>query len=425
MQSFLIFFCSSVFACGGYLVWPSRYNVMAHLNLGFIFIAYFVPAIILKDQNDYPAGIVSLYTIILTLGAVCYILGLYTGFLIKPVHFSHFSFSVLKTEDYKQQIIRVTRVFLLIGIVGLTFGYLLMGFVPAFAADPVAAKFFRGQYQVPFYVSIVYLSAFFILTTTTPVAIVIWYIDRKKKLFLFGAIISIVLMAVSLSRGPAFSGVVLAIAIIMSFKSWKTFIALILLLFSVYLASSAFYFVVGVRDYTAVSTSFKDDHVFWRIVSAGTIDITDQLNFLDFFNKTPIWTYGRTIIGGLVPSHFAWNPAVYTLRVTNPGEDLSTLISGGLRLPAPLWGYVSFKWLGVAAFCFLSGFLKGIFLKFTKYWIFRSRSILVATIIILINMSIFQPVSEFFVLSIYSLPPVFVLMFYLFRFNTNLKYQKT
>jgi hypothetical protein len=419
MQSFLIFFCSSIFACGGYLVWPSRYNVMAHLNLGFVFIAYFVPAIILHDQNDYAPNIVSLYTIILLLGSACYVLGLFAGFLIKPIHFSHFSFSVLETTVYKEQIIRVTRFFLLTGIIGLAFGYLLMGFMPAFAADPVSAKFFRGQYQVPFYVSIVYLSSFFILTTITPVAIVIWYIDKKKRLFLFGSIMAVILMAVSLSRGPAFSGVVLAVAIIMSFKNWKTFFILIFLLLSAYLASSVFYFIVGVRDFTTVSTSFKNDHVFWRILSAGTVDITDQLNFLDFFNKNPIWTYGRTIIGGLVPSHYDWNPAIYTLRVTNPGEDVTTLVSGGLRLPAPLWGYVSFKWLGVIAFCFLSGFLKGIFLKYTKYWIFKSQSILVATIIIIINMSIFQPASDFFILSIYSLPPVFVLIFYSFRFRIN------
>jgi hypothetical protein len=392
---------------------------MAHLNVGFVFIAYFIPAIILKDYKDSPGNIVSLYTLILLVGALFFIAGLYSGFLIKPVRISNFSFTFLNLETYKERIVKITRLFILAGITGLSCGYLLMGFVPAFAADPVAAKFFRGAYQVPFYVSIIYYSSYFILTTVTPIAIIIWYNDKKKNLFLFYAIAAIILMVVSLSRGPAFSGVVLAIAIIMSFKSKRMFWLLLVVLISIYLLSSVFYFVVGVKDFADVGTNFKDDHLFWRVAAAGTIDIQDQLNFLEFFNKDPIWTYGRTIVGGLVPGHYEWNPAVYTLRVTNPGEDINTIISGGLRLSAPMWGYVSFQWIGVGLFCFLSGFIKGLFLKFTKYWIYKSQSILIATVIIIINMSIFAQISDFFTLSIYALPPVFVLMFYAFRIKTE------
>lgn len=415
MQGFLIFLSSSVFACGTYLVWPSRYNVMAHLNLGFIFIAYFIPAVILKDQNDYANDTVSLYTLIMAAGAACFVIGLYSGFLIKPIRASNFSFSFLDAEVYKQRIIKITGQFLLIGIIGQSFGYLLMGFVPAFAADPVSAKFFRGPYQVPFYVSIIYLSSFFILTTITPIAIMVWYTNKKKKLFLIGAIVAIMLMTVSLSRGPAFSGLVLAVAIIMSFKNRLTFTLLIVLLIGLYLLSSVFYFVVGVRDFADVSGNFKDDHVFWRVVSAGTVDITDQLTFMDFFNKDPTWTYGRTVLGGLIPGHYQWNPAIYTLNVVNPGEDATSVVSGGLRLPAPIWGYVSFQWFGVIIFCFLSGFFKGILLKFTKYWIFKSQSMLIATVLIVINISVFAQISDFFILSIYALPPLIVLAFYTFR----------
>src|SRR5260221_7403886 len=210
MQGVLIFLCSSIFMCGTYLVWPSRYNVMAHLNVGFIFIAYFVPAIILKDQDEFPDDIVALYILILLIGATCFVIGLYAGFLIKPIRLSNFSFTFLDTEVYKKRIINITRVFLIAGISGLCFAYLLMGFVPAFASDPVAAKFFRGAYQVPFYVSIVYYTSFFILTTITPISIIIWYTNKKKNLFLIGSIAAIILMMVSLSRGPAFSGVVLS-----------------------------------------------------------------------------------------------------------------------------------------------------------------------------------------------------------------------
>ena len=217
---------------------------MAHLNVGFILIAYFIPAIILQDQNEFSADIVSLYVKILVLGAVFFVIGLYSGFSIKPVRLANFSFTYLDIEIYKKRIIKITRMFLITGIIGMAFGYLLMGFVPAFAADPVAAKFFRGPYQVPFYVSIVYLSSFFILTTITPIAIVIWFTNKKKNLFLIGTITAVTLMICSLSRGPAFGGVVLAVAIIMSFKNRKTFILLIIFLISVYLFSSVFYFII-------------------------------------------------------------------------------------------------------------------------------------------------------------------------------------
>ena len=415
MQGILIFLCSSIFMCGTYLVWPSRYNVMAHLNVGFILIAYFIPAIILQDQNEFSADIVSLYVRILVLGAIFFVIGLYSGFSIKPVRLANFSFIYLDKELYKKRIIKITRILLITGVIGMAFGYLLMGFVPAFAADPVAAKFFRGPYQVPFYVSIVYLSSFFILTTITPIAIVIWFTNKKKNLFLIGTITAVTLMICSLSRGPAFGGVVLAVAIIMSFKNRKTFILLIVVLISVYVFSSVFYFIIGVRNLTEVSSSFKDDHDFLRIISAGTIDIQDQLNFLRLFNPNPIWTYGRTVLGGLVPSHYEWNPSVYTLKIVNSGQDINTIISGGLRLQTPMWGYVSFQWVGVATFCLISGFLKGLLLKFTKYWIYKSQSLLIATVIIVINISIFAQVSDFFTLSIYALPPTVVLIFYAFR----------
>src|SRR5258708_15118240 len=100
MQGVLIFLCSSIFMCGTYLVWPSRYNVMAHLNVGFILIAYLIAAIILEDQNEFSADIVSLYVRILVLGAVFFVIGLFSGFSIKPVRLANFSFTYLDVELY-------------------------------------------------------------------------------------------------------------------------------------------------------------------------------------------------------------------------------------------------------------------------------------------------------------------------------------
>ncbi|OOQ59465.1 hypothetical protein [Mucilaginibacter pedocola] len=385
-----------------------------HLNVSFIFLAYFIPAIVLNEQEDYQADIVSLYVILLTVGAACYVAGLFLGFKIKAVK-TNFSFEILPLENYEARVARVTKIFITVGICGMVTGYMMMGFVPMFAADPLAAKFFRNQYQVPFYTSIIYLTSFFILSSIIPIAFMVWYKNKAKVYFLFATITAIVLLAMSLARGSAFTGILYAILIIMSFRSRTSFAVALIFLVFIYSFSSVFYFIIGVRDITDLTAGAKTDHMFWRVLSSGTVDVTDQLSFLQNFESSPIWTYGRTIYGGLIPSHYEWNPAVYTLKVMNPNEDVTTLISGGLRLPAPIWGYVSFQWPGVVIFCFLSGFIKGVIFKYLKTWIFKYRSILTSTVLILICLNVFEQFANFYTLSIYSVPPVFIFIFYLYR----------
>lgn len=416
MQGILIFICSSVFWCGSYLVWPSRYNIQAHISIGFVLLAYFIPAIVLSDQNDYPFQLVNLYASIIFIGAICYVIGLYLGFMVKPVK-TNFSFEILSLNDYNERVERITKIFMLIGVIGMVLGFAMMGFVPMFASDPLAAKFFRNQYNVPFYTSIVYLSAYTILVTIVPISFIIWYKKKSKIFFLVLTVFAVGLLSMSLARGSAFTGIVYAGLIIMAFKSRTHFFISIILLISVYALSSVFYFIIGVRDMTELigGRDFKSDHIIWRVLSSGTIDLSDQLTFLQRFEEKPIWTYGRTIYGGLIPGHYEWNPSVYSLRVLYPNEDVTDLISGGLRLPAPIWGYVSFQWPGVIIFCFLSGLGKGFVLKYLKTWIFNYRSILISTVLIFITINLFDLLTSFYYLSIYTLPPAIILLFYLYR----------
>lgn len=414
MIQIFLFISLTILSLGSYFVWFNRKNVTAHLVVPFVFLAYFIPIIILHDFNDFNSIIVDLYVKLLTIGSFFFLLGIIIGFRIKVCSVP-FSFNIMKIDVYENHIIKITKILLIGGIVGEISGYILMGFVPMFAADPLAAKFFRGSYQVPFYVSIIYLSSFFILSTITPIAIVIWY-QRKKIFFLVCAMLAITLMMASLSRNPAFSGVILVAAIILSFKRKRHFVILLIVLFVIYFFSSIFYFVFGIKDYSSL-TSFKDDHILWRILSSGTIDVSDQLTFLTYFQQKPEWTYGRTIYGGLIPSHYYWNPSVFTLRVVNEGQELDTLISGGLRLPVPLWGYVSFQWPGVILFCFMSGLFKGAITKYTKFWLLKNNSLITITIIIIIMNTVFEQLTSFYTLSNYFIPPISMLLFYMFRFK--------
>lgn len=414
MQGILIFLCCSVFMCAPYLVWPSRYNIPAHMSIGFVLLAYFIPAVVLSDQNDFPPNIVYLYTVILTVGATFYIAGIFAGFKAKSIK-TNFSFEILAVSDYENRVARITKIFIICGIIGMVAGFGMMGFVPMFAADPLAAKFFRNQYQVSSITSIVYLSSFTILSTIVPISFMVWYINKKKVFFLLATLVAVFLLSISLARGSAFTGMVYSGLLIMAFKGRKQFAVAIILLISIYALSSIFYFIIGVRDISSVSENFKSDHLYWRILSSGTIDLSDQLVFLQYFEANPLWTFGRTVYGGLVPGHYQWNPSVYTLRVIYPNEDVTTLISGGLRLPVPIWGYVSFQWPGVIIFCFISGFIKGVFVKYLKKWILTYPSTLIATVVVFISINLFEQFSNFYALTIYTLPPALILLFYLYR----------
>jgi hypothetical protein len=414
MQDILLFLSSVAFILGPYLLWPSRYNVPVHINIAFVILAYFIPILILRDHNDFDPEIVDLYTRLLTVGSVCYVLGLYSGYITKPVK-TNFSFEVLSIPQYEARVASITKWFISFGIIGMVLGYCMMGFIPMFTADPLAAKFFRNQYQVPFYTSIVYLSSFTILSTIIPISFMVWYTHKKKFFYLAATVIAVVLMGMSLSRGPAFTGLVYSGLIIMSFKSRSSFLIAMVTLVIIYVFSSVFYYIIGVRNVADIAGSFKPDHLLLRVISSGTLDVVDQLHFLEAFEANPIWTYGRTIYGGLIPSHYEWNPSVYTLKVLNPGEDVSNLVSGGLRLPASIWGYVSFQWPGVILFCFISGFFKGIIVRYLKTWIYKYNSLLLSAVVIFVTMNFFDPLSAFYIISIYLLPPAFILMFYLFR----------
>lgn len=407
-----ILICIALLLLGmlGYVIWPSRYNVLPHLAVGGSFISIVVPSLVLHVYDAYPQDIVSLYINIIVTGAIFYLLGAVLGFVNGKGVKTNFSYDVMGCIAYEQRVIRLTKNLMIFCVVGLVLSYAIMGFVPMFAENPIAAKLFRGPYQAPYSrVSILFRSAFTIGSTIIPIACIVWY-HTKSKLFLFLIFSVLLLMAVSLIRSGAFMGVVLAFAIVMSFKSRWHFAGLMVILIGIFVFSSFFYYAVGVR-------TMSDDTNIWKVITAGSPDITDHLDFLGRFNENPVFTYGRTIYGGLIPGHYAWNPAVYTLIMVNPGADINEIGSGGLRLPVPLWGYVSFGWAGVISFTFLTGYLGGFFLKILKDMFYNHSSIIILTIGTVAFSSVVQIIVNFTQLSMYALPPAIVCLVYLYRFK--------
>lgn len=394
----------------GYVLWPSRYNVLPHLAVGGSFVSVVVPSVIMNVQDLYPPDVVQLYINIIVSGSLFYLIGNIMGFMIGKGVKTTLSYDVMNPLEYEQRVIRLTQTLMIICVVGLVVSYAVMGFVPMFAEDPISAKLFRGAYQAPYSrVSIIFRSAFTIGSTIIPIACIVWYRTRKWSM-LFLILSVLVLMAVSLIRSGAFMGVVLAFAIVMSFKSKWHFWLLMAILIGVFVFSSFFYYVVGVREWT-------DDKNIWEIITAGTPDIPDHLDFLVHFRDNPVYTYGRTIYGGLIPGHYPWNPAVYTLVMVNPGADINEIGSGGLRLPLPVWGYVSFGWIGVVAFPFLTGLIGGFFLKVIKETFYRFNSIIILTIVTVAFTSVISIPANFTQLNMYAVPPALICLLYLYRFK--------
>ncbi|GAB2700880.1 hypothetical protein GCM10027037_27300 [Mucilaginibacter koreensis] len=410
MESFLICSTLLVLTLGGYILWPSRYNALQHLSVGGAFVSIVVPTMILYIQDYYPADIVHLYTQILVLGTVAFLAGMFLGYILGQGLTTRFSFDVMGVEAYEKRVTNITTNMMMAGVIGLIISYAVMGFIPMFAEDPISAKLFRGQYQAPYSrVASLYRASFFILSTIMPIACIIWYRFRHKMLLLY-IVSALVLMAMSLARSGAFTGVMIAFAIIMSFKSRWHFAILMVVLIGVFVLSSFFYYLVGIREYTGEKN-------IWQIITAGTPDVPDQLDFLSFFEESPQWTYGRTMYGGLIPGHYKWNPAVFTLVTVNPGKDINDIGSGGLRLPLPMWGYVSFEWVGVILFSLFTGIFTGLFIRITKNLFRKYESIIIRTVVLIAFGTVFGLLVNFTQLSIYSIPPTIVSLFYLYRFR--------
>ena len=384
--------------------------MLPHLAVGGSFVSIVVPALIIGVQDEYPDDIVALYTRIVTIGALAYLAGIFVGFKHGKGVQTNFTYDVIDPVLYEERVVRITKILMLSGILGLTISYMVMGFVPMFAENPIGAKLFRGPYQEPYSrVSILYRASFYIVSTIMPIACIVWYKNRSR-IFLFLILAVLLLMAVSLQRSGAFMGIVLAFAIVMSLKSRFHFIVLMVLLISVFVFSAFFYFVIGINTYSS-------DVSVWQIISAGTPDISDHLDFLNHFDQNPVWTYGRTIYGGLIPGHYEWNPAVYTLVMVNPGADINDIGSGGLRLPLPMWGYVSFGYPGVLLFPLLTGILGGFFLQILKQMFTTFDSIIVRTIGVVAFSNVVAILINFTQLNMFLFPPAAVCLFYLYRFR--------
>jgi ABC-type multidrug transport system fused ATPase/permease subunit len=329
------------------------------------------------------------------------------------------SFHWFKVSEnlYCNRISLLTKKISRFAIAGMILCFIVMKFIPAFAADPFQAKFFRGIYQASYsQVAIFFRSSHFILQFIIPILIVMWYY-YKKVIYLILSLISILLLSLCLTRGPAFYGLLVGIGIIVATKEKKYFKYYIISLFLIYSVGSASYYIIGIFSGKESFFIGETNSGFIEIVSRGAPDIFDHLTFLTAFSKHPEYTYGRTFLGGLIPNHYFWNPSVWSLYIINGNSDVNDVASGGLRLSFPIWGYVSFSWYGVVLLSFIVGFLTGKVIKKIQFLLQNTNNIIIKTIIILLYIKVYSCFISFYLMSMYAFPVIFIMLFYLYKFD--------
>lgn len=347
------------FGVVSYVAWPSRWNLVGHTQLAFGLVAYVLPFTFLNVSEQAPSPAWLLYAQVVVAGFPIALLGAVVGGY-GPGGSARVSRAVARSIESLTAQGRVparVRTIIAWSLVAMAVSFAVMGFVPALADDPFAAKFFRGAYADSYRpVAPLYRAATSMIAVLLPlVAAYAW--TRRTLGWMSLLVLSLLTMLLTLQRGPALGGVVLFFGALAARRAARMplyFAALV----GVYVAGSAIYTLMGLLGLGPFAGRVHTAGALTS-VAEGAPDVSDHLDFLAHWMARPEFTYGRTFFGGLVPGNFEWNPSVWTLTVTNPGVAIGSINSGGFRLPAPLWGYVSFGWVGVVAVCFLYGWIVG------------------------------------------------------------------
>lgn len=344
-----------------YVAWPSRLNILAHTQLAFGIVAYIIPILLLGGGRSVTEESLTLYTTIMVIGFGCSIVGTIVGSHIAdhPRNSRWIAMASLPTAHARHAIPRRVVWVAIVSGAGLLVAFLVMGFVPALAEDPFAAKFFRGEYAASYApVAPLYRATTSALTVLLPL-LTMYAIWRRRPLWIALFLSVVVLLLLTLQREPAVSGILLFIGLLVALRS-RGMLLYFVGIVAVYFAGSASYFVfaaLGIANFSAGVTT--NPVGLLESVAAGAPDVADQFIFLNSWLNNPVYAHGLTFVGGLVPGNFQWNPSVWSLAVTNPGADVTTINSGGFRLPGPLWGYVNLGWAGAAGVGLLFGLITG------------------------------------------------------------------
>ena len=412
LNAIIIFLAHALFTIGTYVIWPSRWNVAAHLQLGLLVSAFLIPLFFTDVLAQSSPQAVQMIVYLCLFGAPAYLVGLVLGDAMQrrvPM-FNGLSRAILRIDAFPAITRHRIIIVLVVGIAGMAVSFGVMGVIPAFAENPLSAKFGRGQYEEVYRrMAVPFRFSYSALTTIIPIAFLL-FLRTRNKLGLVLSMAATGMIALQLTRAPAAQGILLAIGIIVAQYRRLFCLYLVLIAFAAPLGSISFYLLGQVTESSQFNRAYSEGSIA-DLIASGTPDVRDQTLFITNFKYDPEWTYGRTFVGGLVPFHYEWNPNIYALRIISTA-DISEVVSGGLRLPPTIWGYVSFGWAGAVLVPFFSGLINGIFTRFTRK-VTAQGGMMPKIVVLVIYMTLFSQLVAFYRLTFFTIPEVAVLLFLL------------
>jgi hypothetical protein len=406
----IILVCMFIQMCGTYFIWPSRWNIQAHLSLSLFVAAFAVPCLFIDATSTYPEAVISTCVQILVIGSITYMAGLFIGnALFQSITKLRLAPAPFQFDALSDQITTRSFRWMAIGCVLVIIAFAGMGYVPAFAQNALEAKFFRGTYAASYQrVQIFYRAGIQIVALLIPLEICIW-LDKRKSKYLLVAVLGTLLMTLGLTRGGAVSGMLIAVGIYVA-RRHKAFVSLYWLFVILLTCFGSVSYYILFLFFGLKSGGYYDATSIATLIASGAPDLNDMLNFTSRFLASPEYTYGRTFVGGLVPNHYYWNPGVWTLHIVSPDTDLSEIISGGLRLPISHWGYIAFGWTGAFLVPLIAGFFQGSAIAYIKQCLAQAKSNAGICMAVLMYMNVFMMLYSFYDLLLYWVPPVIVLL---------------
>jgi len=186
-----------------------------------------------------------------------------------------------------------------------------------------------------------------------PVVLALAY-RRRRRLDLALSGFLLLLLLATLTRGEAFLGPLIFLIALAVERGWKP---------SHILGAVCLAFVAGTLANELVYTSPPTARPPLAVrVAATAPDLNDHLLFLNGFRlggEQQVGTKNLQAGVSLSRSKGEYDPAAYAVRTITGLADLSDLASGGARLPAPMWGYAAFGYVGAAVWSFVSGLFGG------------------------------------------------------------------
>jgi hypothetical protein len=346
----------AILTCGQILFWRRRDNVFGYFQAGLFIASVLIPILGTTVLDDADPEITALYARILTIGAPAYLVGLWWGGHL-GLHARSPSLTFSRRFDTVPVVlVRRARIAAVVAVVALLAAFALLGYVPALAGDRLAAKFGVGPYRAGFTRGAqVFHLAMGLASAVAGVLLALVAVRRRTvEVVLLGALL--VGLAATLSRGEALIGPLTFLIAWGIQKRWRPVLLLGAATMSFLGATLANELLFATGPAPVATPSFAV-----RVTQTAP-DVLDHLAFLNGYRLTGEERVGtKTLQAGysLSLSKGYWDPADYALRIRTGLSDVGELAAGGLRLPAPFWGYVSFGSAGAVVWSWVAGVFIG------------------------------------------------------------------